>query len=113
MPTRKFNGVAVAFGNTNLGAVQSVQDQTTCAEIDATGAGDTEGVYEAGIPRKQISITCKGTRQITPPATGVLTITYPDNTNMAINTAVCLSADQGGEIDGVITTSYTFRKANT
>jgi hypothetical protein len=114
---KRFAGTTLTWGSTTVLKLQSVKTTATCEKIDVTGSTDSEKMFEAGIPDKQLDCTLVGTStNIIAGAKASLKCTWKDVGTFGSTVArsyVCIKADKSGEIGGAITTEASFVKAGS
>jgi hypothetical protein len=103
-------GSEVTFG----GAPRSLNSMTyegTCAESENTGAGDTDVVVTPGIPDETVTLEVEGSKTLTEGSVGPLVCDWNDGGTLGTwDFAELISAKDGGNEDGDITTEYTFKR---
>lgn len=108
-----FNGSTISFGAADQTPLLSITHDTAAAEIDVTGAADTEGTYLAGIPHETITFDVVGVSGLAVGATpAAVAIAWFDGTNESLTTGVCTNISVTGSIDDKITSSVTFKNAS-
>jgi len=105
------NGTTLTFGGTTQ-EVRSISFTNGGAEIQKTILSDTQHTYLAGMPDPSITCEVNGGTDLTAGLTGALSIAWNDGTTDELGTAIVTSVETSGEIDGLITTSLTFRNTS-
>lgn len=105
-----FNGTTATFAAAGITPLVGVSYSGTCSDVDVGGAGDTTVVVEAGVPDESTTVEVVGKATIAVGATGALAIAWNGGgTDGSFASAICTAASDGGNYDGEITCSYTFR----
>ena len=106
-----FNGASVLFASVTIGKLRGIKYSSKAKDIDVTSNDDTTQKSTAGKPKLEISVDLVGppTSGVGVTSTGVLTIVWADSTTHGtLTSAVLLSADKTGQLDGEVTSTYTF-----
>jgi hypothetical protein len=106
-----FNGSTVDWNSVTLGPLRSISFRESGARANVSGAGDSAGTEEIGIPMSEVTIGFVGTR----PASGAdvgdkgsLSITWNDTGTDGTITNVAISDFQSdGNMDGEILSQIT------
>ena len=110
-----FNGATIKWNTTDdQTPLLSISYDKTAAEIDVTGAADSNHTYITGIPDE--TITCEVVGQPTTVDVGttaaLVTITWGDETTETFTTGECTSISKSGSIDDKHTSTITFKRAS-
>ena len=107
-----FNGSTITIGSSQL-PLLSITHETVAAEIDLTGAADTEGTYVVGIPHEKVTFEVVGVSALAVAATAVeVAIAWNDGSTDTLTTGQCSGNTVTGSIDDKITSSLTFVNAS-
>ena len=107
------NSTTLKFPDTSTSVgVRSISYVQGGAEIQKTILSDTQHTYLVGMPDPSITCEVVGTSDYTAGATGSLTVAWNDGSTDTLGTAIVTSIETSGEIDGLITTSLTFRNTS-
>ena len=106
-----FNGSTATFAAAALGnGLLAVRYQETGGNADTTMSTSTNHVYEAGVPDLEVTIEFLGTTTVGKNDKGAIAITLFDGeTTSSITNAICTAVSFGGQMDGAITGSATFK----
>lgn len=105
-----FNGTTAEFGVAALGSgLRGVRYNEAGANPDVSGAEDEEKTYEGGLPDKEVTIDFVGTTTVSKNDKGTITIAWNDGTSDEIPNAICASVNYGGNMDGELSGSATFK----
>jgi hypothetical protein len=107
-----FNGSVIDFQSITLGPLRSINFRESAARVDTTGAGDSEGTEEVGVPKKELAVTFVGGL----PASGgdvgdkgALSVVWNDGGNPGtIPNVVVADRNQGGSMDTEVISEMTF-----
>jgi len=92
----------------------SITYDKTAAEIDVTGAADSNHIYLSGIPDETITCEVVGmptTVDVGTTAAQVL-VTWGDATTETFTTGECVGISKSGTLDDKVTTTLTFKRAS-
>ncbi len=112
-----FNGTTLSFGGAAQTPLVSLSYDSTVAEVDVTGSGDSEHTFEPGIINESITWEVVGD-----PSSGVLAVGAKGQTIVlwksvgagnwgSFTIAVITSVSKGGGLGGAVTTSITAKPA--
>ena len=110
--TLTFNSVVYSAGASTIG-LNSLTYEGNCAEAEDSGAGDTSVLVSPGKPDETITMEVMGGATITVGARALLVLSWTDGGSMPSSYWQCMTLDDGGEVDGNITTTYTFKRCKS
>ena len=120
-----FNTTTLTFGTGVTTPLTSVSYSNSASEIDVTGSADVVHYYETGLSNPTITCETVGvssagavgaTPTLTAGTTATLVVTLNNSTGTVEvfnGSALLSSIERGGSLDGELTTSMTFRPAQT
>ena len=101
-----FNGTMFDFNGAATGIV-SLSYDATCAEVDDSGANDSDVLISPGIPDRTVTLEVMGGSTMT---IGAISIAWNDGGSLGSgNSYQLMSVQDGGGIDDAITTTYTWK----
>jgi len=105
-----FNGSTATFAAAALGdGLRGCRYSEAGADVDVSAAGDTDKTYEAGLTDKEVTIDFVGITTVSKGDKGAISITWNDGSSDAITNAICSSVNHGGNMDGELSGSATFK----
>jgi len=112
MANKGFNGSAVTWpSGSAIGQLLGISFSESAAEVLVSGSTHAQHAVVAGIKKLAATIDLVGSSTVQPEDTGTLGLTWNDSKTTIFGTAVCLSAEEKGSMDGEITTSLSFAKS--
>ena len=111
-----FNGtVCVAMGTTfgaGPNSIISLTYSAQCAEIDVSGADDSDVLISAGLPDRTVTVEAMGgpVGAVAKGSTGSITCAWGDGGTLGTFSGICTSVEPGGSLDDAVTTSYSFKQ---
>lgn len=110
MADNGFNGTTATFAAAALGdGVRSVRYSEGGADVDVSAGGDTNKTYEAGLTDIEVTIEFVGITTVSKGDKGAIAIAWNDGSSDAITNAICSSMNHGGNMDGELAGSATFK----
>ena len=106
-----FNGTTATWEAAALGnGILAVRYQETGGNADTTESSDSAHTYEQGIVDLETTVEFLGTDAVAKGDKGALVIGWFDGTSVgSIANAICTSVSYGGQMDGALTGSATFK----
>jgi hypothetical protein len=105
-----FNGSTFSFKSTPFVGLISANYTSSAAQIDCTGATDTDTLFAPGLVDETLTITCLGAPLKTIKDKGVTAMAWTDGGTLGSGANWELTAiHDGGSIDGQTTTEYSFK----
>lgn len=105
-----------------LGFISSITDDVTAAEVDVTGASDSQHLFEAGIGSESVTVEVvgqptdeSGGTQLAAGDNGALAVAWADSGTQGTiaDPATIFALSISGTMDGPITSSITIRPGVT
>ena len=104
-----FNGSPISIGAADQTPLRDISFDQSCAEVDVTGAADSEKTYEAGIPDKTVTYTVVGTTTLAIGDEGAVAVSWNDGGSDSLTNGVVVGVSPSGSMDGEILTNITVR----
>ena len=95
--------------NSTAQTCTSITYSDNASAVDVTSLADSAHTYVAGMSDPEITCECVGACGADVGDTGALTIAWNDGTTDSVATAVLVSFESSGDLDGAITSSMTFK----
>ena len=102
------NAATFAFESVSLGVIRSISIDGTGKEIDLTGLGDTEDVFECGTVNNKITVECYGDPAIDIGDAGTATIELDGLTTTLTGDFICSGASPTARLNEPKSVTYTF-----
>ena len=114
MADNGFNGTTATFANNALGdGVLGVRYSEGGTMVDVSPADTDPMQYEAGKIDEEITIDFLGTSTVSFGDEGAIAITWNDGTSDTITDMICSGINYGGNKNGAITGSASFKRTPT
>ena len=107
----KFAGTGTICGVSYPKKLRKVDEDSSAAEMDTTGGGDTSKTYEAGLQDDTLSFDALGVAPAIG-ATGAVSVNWGDGTTTNWANAVCTKRKKSGSVGTVVVYSCTIRKTD-
>lgn len=104
-----FNGSTISFASADQTPLRDISYDETCAEVNVSGAADTEETYECGLKSRTFTCQIVGTSTITVGTKGTVAIAWEDGATDSIDNCACFGNTRSGSMDGEILTDLRFR----
>ncbi len=104
-----FNGSTISFAGSGQTPLRDINYDASVAEVDVSGAGDTETTYVAGQLNRTFTCQIVGGTTIAPGDKGTVAIVWYDGTSVSITNCCCFSVVTSGSKDSEMLTDLRFR----
>ena len=104
-----FNGSTISFAAADQVPLRDISYDATAAEVDVTGAADTEATYEPGLKSRTFTCQIVGTSTITVGTKGTVAIAWEDGSSASITNCALFGKTMSGSKDSEILTDLRFR----
>jgi hypothetical protein len=111
MAGKAFTSATLSFKGSTA-KLKSMGFNVDANAVDITTIGDAQHVFETGIPTEEITMTVGGQYGGAVKASGPLVVNFTGSDSTSIATALLVSRELSGELDGEVTTALTFRRSN-
>jgi len=107
----RFAGTGSICGTTYAKKLRKTDEDSSAAEIDTTGGGDTTKTYEAGLSDETIAFEALGSCPAVG-ATGSVSVVWGDGTTTTWASAVVTKRKKSGSVGQAVVYSGTVRRAD-
>jgi hypothetical protein len=107
----RFAGTGTICGTAYTKKLRKVDEDSSAAEIDTTGGGDTAKTYEAGLQDDTLTFEALGGCPAVG-ATGAVNVTWGDGTTTTWANAVVTKRKKSGSVGQAVVYSGTVRKTD-
>lgn len=107
----KFSGTGTICGMSFPKKLRKVDEDSSAAEIDTTGGGDTSKTFEAGVQEDTLTFEALGGAPAIG-ATGPVNVVWGDGTTTAWSNAVVTKRKKSGSVGQTVVYTGTVRKAD-
>lgn len=110
MADHGFNGSTLTFASALVGDLQSISFSEGGNPVDITTLSSAAHVFVNGKPSFEVTCTIGGGASLALGAAGAMAIAFNDGTNETAATSMLVTnIETSGDLDGAITTTYTFQ----
>jgi len=108
-----FTGYGTICGVSFPKKIRKVDEDDAAAEVDITGGGDTEKVYESGLKDLTLAVDVLGGDALAVGTSGATNITWGDGTTTTWPQSTVVKRKKSGSVGAAIVYSITVRKTAT
>ena len=112
MAARAWNGTTFTLG-TAVGKLVGSRYTVAGAVIDVTEPADTDKLFEAGQPDREVQLDFKGRFSVLQGAAGDASLAYGDGSTRTIGRCVVTQVSETGQQDGQPTSTVTIKRTTT